>query len=798
MEETGGRKPCQDRESLEQTRSLLEAVLDQSPVAMVVVSLPNMVVQHINRAAVEGLGIADEPSLLGLPLAEVRSRQSWRDLASDDSPTKPGALPLERALGGESTTNVEFGVLRKDGTRRWFVGSGAPIRNTEGILDAGVLAFRDVTEHRHTVERLRQLADEQRTILDTVSAGICHLKNGRIQWVNHAFESIFGLASEELCGQDIARFYAYPEDHDRVSRDGRECLSAGVVYETEVLLRRKSGEFFWCHVAGRAVNPQQTDESSIWVLQDIASRKQAEAALLESQARLDAAQEQAHIGSWEHGPGPETGFWSSEMFRLLGLPPSPVPPPLSEFLAMIHPDDRDRFLSMDREARQTDEICSVEFRSAPDRGPPRTFASTMRARRDSSGKLLRMAGTLQDVTERRRVQREQERLQEQLQQAVKMEAVGRLAGGVAHDFNNLLTVIAGNVDLAKMEISPTDPLRQYLDQVSTSASSAAELTRQLLAFSRRQMIEPRVLDLNEIIGALRKMLGRLIGEDITMETVLAPELGAVKADAGQIDQVIVNLAVNARDAMPKGGRLVIETANVEIDQAWCELHPGLKPGRFVMLAVSDTGHGMSREVRARIFEPFFTTKPKGRGTGLGLAMIFSVVSQAGGAIDVYSEVGHGTVFKIYLPRVDEPLDTLGGKLVDSAPARGDELVLLVEDDPSVRELSTTFLRRQGYRVVVSQNGSEALAYAEKNHGPIDILLTDVVLPGMNGRELAERIRLLHPETAVLFASGYTEDTILRTGVMSDRFHFITKPYSLQAIAHKVREVLEAHRRASGG
>jgi nitrogen-specific signal transduction histidine kinase/ActR/RegA family two-component response regulator len=405
-----------------------------------------------------------------------------------------------------------------------------------------------------------------------------------------------------------------------------------------------------------------------------------------------------------------------------------------------------------------------------------------------------MAGTLQDVTEQKRIEREQARLQEQLQQAMKMEAIGRLAGGVAHDFNNLLTVISGNAELAKMELKQDDPLRQHLDGVTTAAASAAELTGRLLAFSRRQLIEPRRVNLNDLIESLHKMLARLIGENISLEIRLTSNLGAVKIDPGQFDQVIINLAVNARDAMPDGGQLVIETSNIEIDEGWCKLHAELKPGPFVLLAVTDSGQGMDKEVRARIFEPFFTTKPKGFGTGLGLAMIFGVVHQAGGAIEVYSEVGQGTVFRIYIPRVDEPAEQLGRPTMMAASPGGNELILLIEDENAVRKLATKFLRRQGYRVFEVPNGGEALAYAEQYKESIDLLFTDVVLPGMNGREVAERLNLIHPESAVLFASGYTEDTILRTGVMSDQFAFIGKPYSLHAVARKVREVLDRHQR----
>ncbi len=785
----------EERDSRERNSLLLEAVLDQSPVAMLVVSLPDLVLRQINRSAMEALGIEDEPSLVDLPMSEVLRRQTWRDLPADESAAASGGGLTERALRGERTANVEFSVIRKDGTRRWFVGGSTPIRRDDGTVLAGVLAFRDVTENRTALLQLRRLAGQQKTILDTVSAGICLLQSDRIQWVNPAFESIFGYPADEVRGQDTSRFYVHAEDYERTVRDGQRKLSEISVYSTEALLKRKSGTTFWCHVAGRAVDRAQMDDGSIWVIQDIDSLKRAEEDLRASQARLDAAQAQAHIGSWSFVFGEQgRGFWSKEMFRLFGLEPSEQVPPLSDFFAMIHPDDREMIIRGHREIEESGLLRPMQYRTDPARGPERVFDATMHAEHDATGALVAVHGTLQDVTERKRTEREQARLQEQLQQAMKMEALGKLAGGVAHDFNNLLTVIQGNTELAKLDLEAAHPLNQYLDQVQAAAYSATDLTRQLLAFSRRQIVAPRVLNLNDLIRTLRKMLARLIGEDVTLETLLAPDLGAAKIDPGQFDQVIVNLAVNARDAMPQGGRLSIETANIDIDEAWCALHPGLEPGPFVMLAVSDTGHGMSKEVRERIFEPFFTSKAKERGTGLGLAMVFAVVAQSGGAIDVYSEVGHGSAFKIYIPRVEEPAETFARMSAVAELPRGDESVLLVEDDGSVRLLSTSFLKRQGYQVVDVPNGAEAIAYAERCGGAIDLLLTDVVMPGMNGRELAERIQRSHPETAVLFASGYTEDTVLRAGVMSDRFHFVGKPYSLQVIARKVREVLDERRK----
>jgi PAS domain S-box-containing protein len=396
---------------------------------------------------------------------------------------------------------------------------------------------------------------------------------------------------------------------------------------------------------------------------------------------------------------------------------------------------------------------------------------------------------LRDISARRQAEDDRSKLQEQLQQAMKMEAVGRLAGGVAHDFNNLLTALSGDLELIKMDLKPDDPLMAYVDDASKAAQSAASLTRQLLAFSRRQMIEPKVLNLNDLVEAMHRMLARVIGEDISLQTRQNKELGAVKVDPGQFEQVLVNLVVNARDAMPNGGKLLLETDNVELDEQYCRVHQEVQPGQYVLLAISDTGHGMDEQVKQRIFEPFFTTKPKGRGTGMGLATLFGAVKQAGGSIEVYSEIGKGTTFKIYLPRVEEqPIKLTKAKSALNIP-RGSETVLLVEDEDSVRELARIVLTKLGYTVLPASNASEALLLAEDRSRRIDLLMTDVVMPGMNGRELAEKLLHLRPELKVLFSSGYTENVIAHHGVVDEHVAFIGKPYSVQALAAKIREVL---------
>jgi PAS domain S-box-containing protein len=384
-----------------------------------------------------------------------------------------------------------------------------------------------------------------------------------------------------------------------------------------------------------------------------------------------------------------------------------------------------------------------------------------------------------DITERRQ-------LEAQLLQAQKMEAVGRLAGGMAHDFNNLLGVIVGYGELLMRDAS--EPQRKKLEQVLKAAERGAGLTRQLLAFSRRQVVDPRVLDLNTLLADLQKMLGRLIGEDVDLALVPGPELGPVKADPGHLEQVVMNLCVNARDAMPDGGLLRVETANVELDAGYAARHEPMPAGRYVMLAVSDTGCGIPKELLDRVFEPFFTTKEPGKGTGLGLATVYGIVKQAGGYIWVYSEVGQGTTFKIYLPRVDAPTD-LAAQREAAPPLGGSETILLVEDEVSLRAITRDILAEHGYRVLDAEGGAEAIAIAREHLGPIHLLVTDVVMPGINGRVLAESVKSLRPDSRVLYISGYTDDVIARRGVLEPGTLLLGKPFTAVALLHRVREAL---------
>jgi two-component system cell cycle sensor histidine kinase/response regulator CckA len=447
----------------------------------------------------------------------------------------------------------------------------------------------------------------------------------------------------------------------------------------------------------------------------------------------------------------------------------------------VNPDERQKYIDEFAKAKR---IEGIETRWRRKDGKVITVRLSGRAGLKYPGEPESFEMICEDITERRM-------LEEQLLHSQKMEAVGRLAGGVAHDFNNLLTVIKGYSELMLNELSDKDPMRGEVEEVRRAAERAASLTRQLLAFSRRQVLEPKVLDLNVIINNMEKLLLRLLGEDVELQVSLSSSLGMVKADPGQIEQVIMNLAVNARDAMPRGGKLTLETRSHVIDESYAREHAVVHAGQYAMIAVSDTGMGMDAETVSHIFEPFFTTKEIGKGTGLGLSTVYGIVKQSGGYIWVYSEPGRGTSFKIYLPIVrGGTTDEAGGRPTLTPTYRGTETILLVEDEDGVRALIREVLQRHGYRVIDTRNGPEATQACERHEGEIHMLLTDVVLAQITGTDLARQLSPMRPRMKVLFISGYTEEAIVHQGVLEEGTAFLQKPFTPNVLARKVREVLD--------
>ena len=457
------------------------------------------------------------------------------------------------------------------------------------------------------------------------------------------------------------------------------------------------------------------------------------------------------------------------------------------------------FLEDDRHVIETltPKFISDEQLTNPKTGEIRSFQTIKVPLRLPGSNAVQILGIATDTTDRKRAEHALAESEQQLRQSQKLEAVGQLAGGIAHDFNNLLTVIMGYCDLL-LQSPLENPDREKLAEINNAADRASALTRQLLAFSRKQMLKPEIINPNSLIEGTGKMLRRLIGVDIEVLTSLQDEVGRISADPGQVEQVLINLVVNARDAMPQGGTITIETANVTLDEAYADLHLAVRPGAYVMIAVSDTGMGMDATTRKHLFEPFFTTKEVGKGTGLGLSMVYGIVKQSGGNIWVYSEPGRGTTFKIYLPLVhDEILESVSTAEAMSLSTPATETILLVEDEEMVRNLTLKVLEERGYQVLAAQNGEEALEISNSHVGPIDILITDVVMPRMNGRQIAESINCLRPGIPVLFMSGYTDEAVVHHGMIDPGTNFIEKPFTIDGLALKVMDVLAESRAVPG-
>ncbi len=518
--------------------------------------------------------------------------------------------------------------------------------------------------------------------------------------------------------------------------------------------------------------------------QDLAQSEDLRIAAQELARRFRNLVEDLNAGIWEMDvPSFKITFVSQQIEAILGFPTQKWLE-RNLWIQHVHPEDRELVAERCRRASTDGRDYNFRYRAITAAGKTIWLQDIVRVVRDAEGKVRQLRGVMVDVTEH-------QRLEEEFRQAQKMEAVGRLVGGVAHDFNNLLTIISGYAQLAQDFLTSDSPLHSYMDEILKAGERAGGMVRRLLAFTRRQTLEPQALDLNSIVKGAEKMMRRLIGEDIEVVTELAPKLGVIRSDPAQLEQVLINLAVNARDAMPNGGKLIIETDNIDLDQAYADCHISALPGAYVQLTVSDTGCGMDAHTRAHVFEPFFTTKQKGKGTGLGLATAYGIVKQSGGNIWVYSEPGMGTTFKIYLPRVIAPLQLTQPTLIATAQCTGSETILLVEDEEGIRSLVVGILRSRGYTVLEADRPSDALDISKNFEGPIHLLFTDVVMPQMSGRELAAQISAGRPTTKILYMSGYTNHAIAHHGVLNAGVPFLQKPFTPEALALKVREVLDA-------
>jgi two-component system, cell cycle sensor histidine kinase and response regulator CckA len=643
-----------------------------------------------------------------------------------------------------------------------------------------VAVFDNITERKRAEAQLHAQDRQLQAIVEAVNDIVFEFDEaGRYLNVWAADETKLARPKAELLGRRVADVLGADAAGPFVERF-RRVVRSGVPESLEYALTLADGEHWFFGTIKRLPGGESAPATLCMGIADITDRKRAEDALRRSEADHRELVEHAPLGIYRSTPDGRLLAVNPALVAMLGYDSSDDLLRLN--VSSVYADKAERERLKSEAARLGEATAEVEWRRKDGKGI--VVRLHARAARSPTGKAEHFDALADDVTEERSLER-------QFRQAQKMEAVGRLAGGVAHDFNNALTAISGYSDLLLEDLEPDDPKRADVAEIRAAAQRAAGLTRQLLAFSRKQVLQTRVLDLNDVVRGLDKMLRRLIGEDVRLEIALSETPAVVRADAGQLEQVILNLAVNARDAMPEGGRLTIETANLEFDDAYARDHQEVSRGRYSMLAVSDTGAGMDAEVLSHLFEPFFTTKEAGKGTGLGLATVYGIVKQSGGSIWTYSEPGHGAVFKIYLPHLDEPHEAQESATAGHPAAGGRETVLLVEDDDAVREIVWRALSGRGYTVLRAPGGSAALEVAGAHPEAIDLLLTDLVMPGMTGRELASALSAERPGLRVLFMSGYTDDAVIRHGVLGAGMPYLEKPFTPEPLFRKVRAVLDA-------
>ena len=755
----------------------LSAVIDASPVAIIEIDLEHHVTVW-NEVAEDIFGWSSE-EVIGtiLPVVPERRVEEFNELVG-------------RAIAGEQIHNHETEQRRRDGTVFPYQISLAPHRDVEGNVVGVIGIGSDLSSTKLAEEELLRSRELYRVVVENSHDMIAVLDPmGRFVFASPSYEQALGYGPEELV--DVSPIsLVHPSDVQRASDALRQAVTTQSAAVVELRMRHKRGN--WVFVEGTTTSVLDENgqlRSILMSFRDISERRTAEEELREAEARYRLLVEQLPLITYINAPG-ESGRWvylSPQLEEILGYKPADWVSEYGDFVSAIHPDDREH-VTAERAASGGRGRIALEYRLISKDERTVWVRDEAVVVRDLSGKPLYVQGYLLDISVEREAEIERRRLEAELLHSQKMEAIGRLAGGIAHDFNNLLTAITGYSELIVSELDPTSSLARDAEEIKRAAEQAAAMTQQLLAFSRRQVLQPVLLNPNEVIERMERMLQRLIGENIELVTALTPEVAMIRSDRGQIEQVIMNLVVNARDSMPNGGKIAIETANTSLDEADAT-RLGILVGDYVLTTISDLGFGMDEETISHIFEPFFTTKEQGEGTGLGLATVHGIVEQSNGAIQVASEIGKGSAFFVYLPvalegtEAERPAPPLG-------ETRGSETLLLVEDEEMVRQLVARVLRDLGYEVFETSSGDEALTFSDSFDREISLLVTDVVMPGMSGSELAEILGTRRPTTRVLFMSGYTDEAIVHHGVLDGVAEFIGKPFTPQELAHKIRGVLE--------
>ena len=643
----------------------------------------------------------------------------------------------------------------------------------------------DSEQLEQTIRELRDSEEAYRKLVELCPDGVFVQSEGAIAFANLAGARLIGAdRPQRLFGTPLLDLF-HPDDRNDAQARLEEAGAPGASSQFEEKMIRLDGAVIDVEVAAAPSSYQGKPATQVMV-RDVTARKESEETLRRQAEFIRAIAESTGEGLYAIDRSGRITFMNSAAERMIGWSREEL------FLRDLH--QMTHYRKSDGTAYPRHEcpiLAAMENRTTLQRddtfirkdGTMLSVSFSASPLRSAQGETVGAVVVFRDATERRR-------LEEQLLHAQKLEAVGRLAGGISHDFNNLLSVIAGYGELVLADLSEPGPTRSRVLEILRASERATALTRQLLAFGRKQVIEPRVLDLNSTAQETERMLRRLIGEDVEIHLKLAPDLGRIRADAGQVEQVIINLAVNARDAMPKGGKLTIETANVTLDEDAVRGYVDVQPGHYVRMCVSDTGVGMDRDTREHLFEPFFTTKEPGRGTGLGLATVYGIVKQSGGHVWVYSEPGWGTTFKVYFPRYGDVAEPGRPALEAGAAPGGTETILVVEDDEMIRSLIRDILESTGYRVLVADDPESGMKLIGEQQDEIHLLLTDLVLPGMSGRELVDRVSKLKPEMRVLFMSGYSDEAVARHGILEPGLAFLQKPFSRDGLVRKVREVLD--------
>ncbi len=724
--------------------------------------------------------------LFGYPKEELESRPFIDFIHPDDRELVLDTY-TKRLNAEEAPSRYEFKLMHPSGEMRW-VELNSVLVQWEG-KPAALNFLGDITDRKLAEEALRSSEEKffKAFYANPAITSISTMAGGRFLDVNESFLQMHGFSREEVIGRTSVELGILSPE----GRDALRCIFErnGCLRDYPILLGTKAGDVRDCLASGEVIDVAGK-KHFLLQMNDITERKRAEKTLRESQKQLIEAHRLAHLGSWDVDLLTKKITWSEEIFRIFEKDTGCFTPTYKTVLDTVHPEDREALVAAYRQCLENHQPSKFTYRLLFADGRIKYLHEEREVFYSPKNKPLRIFGFSQDITELKQAEEEKKNLAIQLTQSQKMESVGRLAGGVAHDFNNMLSVIIGSAQLVIMKMNPADPLYKPLNDILNAGMRSADLTRQLLAFARKQTIKPKVLDLNDTIAGMLKMLQRLIGENIDLVWIPGKRLWQIKMDPSQVDQLLANLTVNARDAISKTGKIVIETSNVVCDETYCSTRSECVTGEYVLLSLSDDGCGMDKETLTNIFEPFFTTKKEGRGTGLGLSTVYGIIKQNGGFINVYSEPGQGTTFKIYVPRCEgNDSEILADDNMQKRIQGGTETVLIVEDEAAVLELSQDMLETLGYRVLTAKAAEQALRLVKAYGGPIDLLLIDVVMPDMNGKELSEKIMSIKPGLKRLYMSGYTADVIARQGILEEGVQLISKPFFLNDLAAKVREVL---------